>query len=70
MNTFNDDRFRNDIVRQNRQATVLSQLMHNRPALLVALKQAYESEQDLIKRVQYGNLMVWLRLLKGETNGA
>jgi hypothetical protein len=44
--------------------------MHNRPMLLSALKTAYESEQDLIKRVQYGNLLVWLRLMKGDIYGS
>lgn len=62
--------FVSDIIRQTRQATVLSQLQHNRVPLIDAVKTAYETEQHLDKRVAYGNLLVWLRMLKEETNGS
>jgi len=70
MNTFKEDMFVSDIIKQTRQATVLSQLLHNRMPLIDAVKIAYETEQDINKRVAYGNLLVWLRLLKEETNGS
>ena len=69
MNTFKEDMFVSDIIRQTRQSTVLSQLLHNRIPMIDAVKTAYETEQHLDKRVAYGNLLVWLRLLKEETNG-
>jgi hypothetical protein len=62
--------FVSDIIKQTRQATVLSQLLHNRVPLIDAVRCAYETEQDLNIRVTYGNLLVWLRLLKEETNGS
>ena len=67
MNTFKEDMFVSDIIKQTRQATVLSQLLHNRVPLIDAVKTAYETEQSLDKRVAYGNLLVWLRLLQEET---
>ena len=70
MNTFKEDMFVSDIIKQTRQATVLSQLLHNRMPLIDAVKTAYETEQHIDKRVAYGNLLVWLRLLKEETNGS
>ena len=70
MNTFKEDMFVTDIIKQTRQATVLSQLLHNRVPLIDAVKTAYETEQSLDKRVAYGNLLVWLRMLKEDTNGS
>jgi len=70
MNTFKEDGFVADIIRRTRKDTVLSQLLHNRSNLVDAVKTAYEAEQDLNIRVTYGNLLVWLRLLKEETNGS
>lgn len=70
MNTFKEDMFVSDIIKQTRQATVLSQLLHNRIPLIDAVKTAYETEQQFEKRVAYGNLLVWLRMLKEETNGS
>ena len=70
MNTFKEDMFVSDIIRQTRQATVLSQLLHNRIPLIDAVKTAYETEQQFDKRVAYGNLLVWLRMLKEDTNGS
>lgn len=70
MNTFKEDMFVSDIIKQTRQATVLSQLLHNRMPLIDAVRCAYETEQELEKRVAYGNLLVWLRMLKEETNGS
>lgn len=67
MNTFEEDDFVADIIRRQRKDTVLSQLLHNRVPLIDAVKTAYETEQSLDKRVAYGNLLVWLRLLQEET---
>ena len=62
------DSLMNDVIRDTRKDTVLSQLMHNRLFLIEGIKIAYESDQDLYNRVKYGNLITWLRLLKEETN--
>ena len=70
MNTFEKDMFVSDIIKQTRQATVLSQLMHNRLFLIEGIKIAYESEQDLYNRSKYNNLLAWLRMLKEDTNGS
>lgn len=69
MNTFKEDMFLADIIRQTKQSTVLSQLLHNRSNLVDAVKFAYETEQAIDKRTTYSNLLVWLRLLKEDTNG-
>lgn len=69
MNTFKEDQFITDIIKQTRQSTVLSQLLHNRMSLIEAVKTAYETEQQLDKRVVLGNLLVWLRMLKENTDG-
>ena len=61
------DSLMNDVIRDTRKDTVLSQLMHNRLFLIEGIKIAYESDQDLYNRVKYGNLLTWLRLLKEET---
>lgn len=70
MNTFEEDDFVADIIRRQRKDTVLSQLMHNRLFLIEGIKIAYESDQDLYNRSQYNNLLVWLRMLKEDTNGS
>ena len=70
MNTFEEDDFVADIIRRQRKDTVLSQLLHNRMPLIDAVRCAYETEQSLDKRVAYGNLLVWLRMLKEDTNGS
>lgn len=62
------DSLMNDVIRDTRKETVLSQLMHYRPSLLDGIKIAYENDQSLDSRVKYGNLITWLRLLKEETN--
>lgn len=61
------DSLMNDVIRDTRKDTVLSQLMHYRLPLIDGIKIAYENDQSLDSRVKYGNLITWLRLLKEET---